>query len=164
MQLYHFFNLGARCSELFTPSPGRFTPATDPVPIVQEVRCVQGPVRTGVESLGSAGIFIPGRSSPQTLLRYILFKKYEQAQFFLFSYDCLSPLAPSLYTMTQRAKTAFIFLWKLCPLCTLSKIYIYIYIYIHILTLLNTFQINVKNKGPVQFLIFPKRLKISRYF
>ena len=52
---------------------------------------------------------ISGRSNPYNLLRYILLKKFEQVQFFLFSYDGLSPPAPSLYTMTHIAKNAFLF-------------------------------------------------------
>ena len=38
-------------SEWSTPSPGRFTPGKDPVPIVQEAEWVPGSVWTGAENL-----------------------------------------------------------------------------------------------------------------
>ena len=39
-----------------TPRPGRFTPGTDPVPIVQEAGWAARPVWTGVENLAHTEI------------------------------------------------------------------------------------------------------------
>jgi hypothetical protein len=39
-----------------TPSPGRFTPGKDPVPIVYEAGCVSGPAWAGGENLAHTGI------------------------------------------------------------------------------------------------------------
>jgi hypothetical protein len=92
---------------------------------------------------------IPGPSSPYTLLRYISFQKYEQAHFFLFSYDGLCPLDPSYYTMNHKANNAFLYLCKLYPLRTLSYIYIYMYVYIciyRIFIVLYTFKIHGKKQ------------------
>ena len=44
-----------------TPRPGRFTPAKDPVPIVQEAGWDPGPVWTGAENFASIGIRSPDR-------------------------------------------------------------------------------------------------------
>ena len=43
------------------PRPGRFTPRKDPVPIVQVVGWVPGPVWKGAESLAPTGIRFPDR-------------------------------------------------------------------------------------------------------
>ena len=69
--LYSFFNLGARCGWVVsvTPRP-HFTPAKDPVSIVQEAGWAPGPVWTGAENLASTGIRSPDRpASSQSLHR-----------------------------------------------------------------------------------------------
>ena len=43
------------------PSPGRFTPGKEPVPIVQETVWAPGPVWTGAENLPPTGIRSPDR-------------------------------------------------------------------------------------------------------
>jgi hypothetical protein len=43
-------DLGASRGGWSAPSPGRFTPGKDPIPIVQEDRCVPGPVWTCVKN------------------------------------------------------------------------------------------------------------------
>ena len=53
---------------LSTPSPGRFTPGKDPVPIVQEAGWTPGPVWTGAENLTPTGIRSPDRSARSELL------------------------------------------------------------------------------------------------
>ena len=47
--------------EWSAPRPGRFTPAKDPVPIVQEAGWAPGPVWTGAENLAPTGIRSPDR-------------------------------------------------------------------------------------------------------
>ena len=47
-----------------TPRPGRFTPGTDPMPIVQEAGGTPGPVWTGGEYVAPHWDSIPGPSSP----------------------------------------------------------------------------------------------------
>ena len=56
-----------------TPSPGRFTPGKDPVPIVQETGWAPGPVWTGAENLAPTGIrspYRPARSESLYRLSY----------------------------------------------------------------------------------------------
>ena len=65
VQLYSFFNLGARWGGWSMSRPGRFTPGKDPVPIAQEAGLVPGPVWTGTENLALRWDLIPGPSSPQ---------------------------------------------------------------------------------------------------
>ena len=59
VQLYSFFNLGARWGGWSTPRPGRFTPGKDPVPIVQEAGLAPGSVWTCVENLTPPPVFDP---------------------------------------------------------------------------------------------------------
>jgi hypothetical protein len=52
------------------PSPGRFNPGKDPVPIVQEAGWAPGPVWTGTENLAASGIRSPdGPSRNKSLYR-----------------------------------------------------------------------------------------------
>jgi hypothetical protein len=62
VQLYYFFNLGARWGGWSTPHPGRFTPGKDPVPIVQEAGWAPEPVWAGAENLTP-----PPGSDPRTV-------------------------------------------------------------------------------------------------
>jgi hypothetical protein len=61
--LCSYFNLGSRWGGWLTPRPGRFSPGSDLVPIVQEAGWATGPVWTGAENLASAGIRSPDRSA-----------------------------------------------------------------------------------------------------
>ena len=54
-----FLNLVARWGGLLIPSPGRFQPGRDPVPIVQEPWWASGLVWTGAENLAATGIRSP---------------------------------------------------------------------------------------------------------
>jgi hypothetical protein len=64
VQLYSFFNPGARWSGWSTPRPGRLTPGKDPVRIVQKAGRVPGPLWTGRENLDSHQGLNPGPPSP----------------------------------------------------------------------------------------------------
>jgi hypothetical protein len=62
MQLCSFFNLGARLGWVVNAKPRPLHPRErDPVPTVQEVRRVPGPVWTGAENLAPTGICSPDR-------------------------------------------------------------------------------------------------------
>jgi hypothetical protein len=70
VQLYYFFNLGARWGGCLTPRPGRFTSGKDPVPVVQEAEWAPGPVWTGAENLAPCGIRFQDRPAhSQSLYR-----------------------------------------------------------------------------------------------
>ena len=58
VQLYFFFNFGARWS---TPRSGCFTPGNDPARIVQESGWASGPDFKGGENLALTGIRYPER-------------------------------------------------------------------------------------------------------
>jgi hypothetical protein len=64
IQLYSFFNLGARWEGWSTPRPGCFSPGKDQVPIVYEVGLASGRVWRGDKNLATHRNLIPGRSSP----------------------------------------------------------------------------------------------------
>ena len=51
-----------------TPRPGRFTPAKNPVSIVQEAGWVLEPVWTGVENIASTGVRFPDIHARSELL------------------------------------------------------------------------------------------------
>ena len=70
VQLYTFFNLGARWGEWSTPRPGRFNSGKDKVPIVWGAGWVPGLVWTGAENLVPTGIRSPDRPTrSQSLYR-----------------------------------------------------------------------------------------------
>jgi hypothetical protein len=50
VELYPFFNLGARWGGRSTPRPARFNPGKDPVTIVLQTGWAPGPVWTGEEN------------------------------------------------------------------------------------------------------------------
>ena len=52
--------------------PAAFTPAKDPVPIVQEAAWVPGPVWTGAENLAPTGIRSPDRPARRESLYTLL--------------------------------------------------------------------------------------------
>ena len=64
VQLYSFFNFGARWGGRSTPRPGRFIPGKDPVPILQEDGQAPRPVLTGGENLARTGIRYPECPAP----------------------------------------------------------------------------------------------------
>jgi hypothetical protein len=70
VQLYSFFNLGARWRWVVNATPHYFTPGKDPVPIVQEAGWAPGPVRTAAENLAVTGI----RSSHRPARRESLYR------------------------------------------------------------------------------------------
>ena len=59
VQLYSFFNLGARWVWVVNATPRPLYPGNGPVPIVQEAGWAPGPVWTGAENLASTGIRSP---------------------------------------------------------------------------------------------------------
>ena len=68
MQLYTFFDFGARRGELLRPRLSHVTPEKVSVPIVQENGLALGPVWTGEENLTPTGIWtsdLPARSESQ---------------------------------------------------------------------------------------------------
>ena len=65
VQLYSFFNLGARWCGWSKPRLGRFTSGKNPVHIVQEAWWTSGPVWTVAENLAPHRNSIPLPSSPQ---------------------------------------------------------------------------------------------------
>ena len=78
VELYSFFNLGARWGGWLTPRPGRFTLGNNLVPIVQEADWAPGLIWT-VAEIRNHLHSIPGPSSPQrvaipaTLFRHTTF-------------------------------------------------------------------------------------------
>jgi hypothetical protein len=63
IQLYCFFNIGARWGGRLTPRPGGFTPGNEPVPIVLGAGWALGEIWTGVGSTPSNEIRSPDRSA-----------------------------------------------------------------------------------------------------
>ena len=64
--LFHDHGTRSGSGVSVTPQP-LFTPGKDPVPIVQEVGLVPGPVWTGAENLASTGIRSPDRPAPSSV-------------------------------------------------------------------------------------------------
>jgi hypothetical protein len=71
VSLYSVFDLGTRRGWGVSVTPRPFsTPGKDPVPVVQEVGWIPGPVWTGAENLASTGIRSPDRPArSQSLYR-----------------------------------------------------------------------------------------------
>jgi hypothetical protein len=65
-----FRDLGARRGGRSAPSPGRFTPGKDPVPIVQEAGWAAGPVWTCAKNLAPTRIRSPDHPARSTKLIY----------------------------------------------------------------------------------------------
>jgi hypothetical protein len=78
IQLYFFFNLGAKGDGRLMPRPGRFTAQQrDMVTIIHETGWVQGPVWSGAENFAPTGIRSPDRPvrSMVAVIRWYLVSK-----------------------------------------------------------------------------------------
>ena len=67
VQMYSFFNLGARWGGWLATRPGHFIPGNEPVSIVQEAGWVLQPVWTNAENFAPHRDSIPGSSSQQRI-------------------------------------------------------------------------------------------------
>jgi hypothetical protein len=68
VQLYPFFNIGARYGGWSTPRPGHFAPGKDPVTLVYEAGWDLGSAWTGAENLDPTGVRSSDRPARSDLL------------------------------------------------------------------------------------------------
>jgi hypothetical protein len=99
-------DLGTRWS---APSPGRFSPGNDPVPIVQEAGWAPGPVWTGAENLDPTRIFF-----------FIVLC-------LIYVYICIRYVQPALLTIaiTCWFIGPLVICTVLAPLCSLGEVLSY---------------------------------------
>ena len=96
LELYSFFNLGARWGRRSTPHLGHLTPGKDPIPIVQEAGWAPWPVWTGAENLAHTGIRSTDRTARSSSLYRLSYRGPQQTEVRFGIISTTAPVTPNL--------------------------------------------------------------------